>query len=68
MFEEMLAVAKSEVGIMQSLVHPHIERVISTYDVVTRNVLREFSFTMRPMGEEDLSWYIERISTCRLEG
>jgi hypothetical protein len=60
---------------MQSLVHPHIERVISTYDVVTRNVLREFSFTMLPMGEEDLSWYIERISRegrppdepCRLE-
>ena len=46
---------------MQSLVHPHIERVISTYDVVTRDVPRELSFTMLLVGEEDFPRYIERI-------
>jgi hypothetical protein len=59
--EPELSAVKTEVGFMQSLLHPHIERVISTYEVVSK-MDREFSFTMLPVGEENLEQYIERMS------
>jgi len=60
-WERMLEESKHEVGIMQTLVHSHIERAISTYDVGTRENPREFCFLMLPVGEEDLDRYFKRM-------
>jgi serine/threonine protein kinase len=51
----------NEVAIMQSLVHPHIARVVSTFETYVENVPKAFGILMVPVGEEDLHYVMDRM-------
>jgi serine/threonine protein kinase len=55
----------NEVAIMQSLVHPHIARVVSTFETYVENVPKAFGILMVPVGEEDLHHFMERMGQSR---
>jgi hypothetical protein len=46
-------------------VHPHIERVVSSYELVIDEMHKEFGFLMLLVGDEDLQEYIERTAISR---
>ena len=55
----LLPLIQSEVAILRGLKHKHIIHVVSTYEITSSP--RHFGILLSPVGDEDLSHYLERV-------
>ncbi len=55
----LLPLIQNEVAILRGLKHKHIIHVVSTYEITSSP--RHFGILLSPVGDEDLSHYLERV-------
>jgi len=56
---QMFPIVRQEVEIMRSLCHQHIVSVVGSYETLSP---RRFCILMSPVGDEDLSRFMERVA------